>query len=94
MLLAHEPITNADQGGTNPEAGVIATRPAIAPEHHPTTVSFFGEINSRINQVIAPIEAAMLVVTQAMTPRILAPPADPPLRPKDPSQINTVPRIM
>src|SRR5438046_6748307 len=39
-LPISRPIARADMGPTNPEAGVIATRPATDPEIAPSTLGF------------------------------------------------------
>lgn len=87
-------MTTADQGGTNPDAGVIATSAATAPEHQPTTFHFLTNAYSSNNHVIPPTDAAVLVATQVITALKFAPLADPPLNPNQPNQRHTVPRTM
>jgi hypothetical protein len=84
----------ADHGGTNPEAGVIATRAATAPEHQPTTLHRLVKTRSRKSQVNPPTDAAVFVAMQVMTALKFAPFAEPPLKPNHPNQRQAVPRTM
>ena len=82
------------QGLMNPEEGVAATRPEMAPEHHPTIDHLRASLQSRMHQVAAPNIAAKLLFQQAITARRLAPKADPPLNPNHPNQRRVVPSVM
>ena len=73
---------------------MAATRPEMVPEHQPTMDHLRARRQSRITQVMAANMAVMLVFQQAMTARRLAPKADPPLKPNQPNQRKTVPRVM
>ena len=59
-MPAATPIAKEPTGPTKPEAGVMATRPATAPEQIPTTVGFLRSIHSTSIHV----NAAILEVAQ------------------------------
>jgi hypothetical protein len=88
------PRTTLAQGVMKPEAGVAATRPEMAPEHHPTMDHLRARRQSRRTQVMAANMAVKLLFQQAMTARRLAPKAEPPLKPSQPNHRNTVPRVI
>src|SRR5438067_785471 len=75
-------------GVTYPEAGVMATRPATAPEAAPRTVGFPRLIHS-VN--IQPSAAPVLVAVNALTARPLASSALPALNPNQPTQSSDAP---
>ena len=81
-------------GVTNPEAGVAATSPEIAPEHQPTIDHFRASLQSRITQVADANMAHRLVFQQAMVARRFAPNEEPPLKPSQPNQRKTVPKTI
>lgn len=77
-----------------PEAGVAATRPDIAPEHHPTIDHFLANLQSRIVHDAAANMAVRLVFQHACTALKFAPNDDPPLNPSHPNHKKTVPRTI
>src|SRR6185503_3626943 len=85
------PISTACIGSTKPDAGVIAPSPATAPEIMPSTDGLPRVHHSSSIQVSAPAEAARCVAVSAKTARELAPSAEPPLKPNQPTQSNPVP---
>src|SRR5215207_742674 len=93
-MPAPKPITTADEASTNPAAGVIATRPATAPAAAPSTLGRPSRIQVAVNQVIAPIAAAVLVTTKALAARPFAPTALPALKPNQPNQRSPAPRTV
>src|SRR5450755_5030239 len=84
-------MTMPCHGATNPEAGVIVPRPATAPEIMPSTDGLRWVVHSIAPQVRAPAQAARWVAMIAITARELAPSADPPLKPNQPTHNNPVP---
>src|SRR4029450_12524436 len=81
----------AASGVTNPEAGVIATRPATAPEAAPSIVGFPFFIHSAIIHPSAAIDAEVCVAINALDARPLAPTADPALKPNQPTHSIAAP---
>src|SRR5689334_21300518 len=90
-MPAARPITTAASGETKPEAGVIATRPATAPDAAPSIVGFPFLNHSAIIQPKAAIEAAVCVAMNALDARPLAPNADPALKPNQPTHSIAAP---
>ena len=88
------PRTTLPQGVMNPDAGVAATSPEMAPEHHPTIDHFLANRQSSMTHEIDAKAAVRLEFQHAMTARKLAPNAEPPLKPSQPNQRKTVPRVM
>src|SRR6516225_5196283 len=89
MPMANEPI-----GPTKPEAGVIATRPATAPEQMPSTVGLPRSIHSRIIQVKPAVAVAVCVTSIAMPACIPADTAEPALKPNQPTHSSEAPIIV
>src|SRR5438552_10075512 len=79
-------MTMPCHGSTKPDAGVMVPRPATAPEIMPSTEGFPRVTHSKNIQVRAPVEAARCVATIAKAARELAPSAEPPLKPYQPTQ--------
>src|SRR5215468_1885495 len=75
----------AASGVTKPDAGVIATKPATAPDAAPSMVGFPVLIHSAIIQPNAARDAAVCVAMNALEARPLAPKADPALNPNQPT---------
>lgn len=91
-----------------PAAGVIATRPAMAPVQNPTTDHLRSNRKSMINQVMAlmsvsklkhglshvthPVDPAKLVLKIARAALREAAKHEPPLNPSHPTQSSIVPR--
>src|SRR5215471_19419140 len=84
-MPAPKPITTAARGVTKPDAGVIATSPATAPEAAPNMVGFPVRIHSAIIQPSAANDAAVWVAMNALDARPFAPRADPALKPNQPT---------
>src|SRR5258708_1085396 len=80
------PISNAGIGDTNPDAGVMATNPATAPEMPPSALGFPFLIHSAHIQPRAAVAAAKCVATKALLARPDAASALPALKPKQPTQ--------
>src|ERR1700756_4028899 len=81
----------AATGLTKPHGGVIATRPATAPEAVPSTVGLPRDIHSDAIQPSAAAAAAVLVVTNAFTATPEASSALPALNPTQPNQRRPAP---
>src|SRR5215831_18866671 len=76
---------------TKPAAGVMATNPTTAPTQKPTTEGFLPLIISKNIQDSPAAAAAVLVVEKADTESVLAPRADPALKPNQPNHNKPVP---
>src|SRR6185437_7437608 len=87
-------IANAPTGPTKPDAGVIATSPATAPEQMPTTVGLPLSAHSTSIQV-KPATAVAICVTimaiPACIPALTAEPADPEQGSADKGEHHIVP---
>src|ERR1700739_2662298 len=81
-------MANAPTGPTKPDAGVIATRPATAPEQMPITVGLPFSAHSTSIQVKPATAVAICVTSIAMPACIPAVTAEPALKanPADPHQ--------
>src|SRR5215467_14217885 len=90
-MPAATPIQNAPTGPTKPEAGVIATRPATAPEQMPTTVGLPFSAHSTSIQVNPATAVAICVTSMAMPACIPAVTAEPALKPNQPTQSSEAP---
>src|SRR5947207_2074212 len=91
MMPAAKPITIAERGLTKPEAGVIATSPATAPEAAPSIVGLPVLIHSATIQPNAAKEAAVWVTTNALVASPPALKAEPALKPNQPTQSIAAP---
>src|SRR4051794_555121 len=85
------PISMPYIGVVNPEAGVITTSPATAPEIAPSTVGLPVLIHSASTHPKAAAAAAKCVVTNALLAGPFAAPALPPLKPNHPTQSSAAP---
>src|ERR1700735_5051402 len=85
------PITIEPTGPTKPEAGVIATRPATAPEQMPTTVGLPRCAHSTNIQVRAATAVAIWVTVMAIPATTPAETAEPALKPNQPTQSSEAP---
>src|SRR5215831_11396584 len=85
------PIANAPTGPTKPDAGVIATRPATAPEQMPTTVGLPLSDHSTSIQVKPAVAVAICVTSMAMPACMPADTAEPALKPNQPTQSSAAP---
>src|SRR5208337_1985846 len=83
----------AAMGVTYPAAGVIATRPATAPETNPSELGLPPWAHETSSHAIAATAVAVLVVTKALTARPFAATALPALNPNQPNHRSTAPRI-
>ena len=84
-------MTIAATGRTNPQAGVMATRPATTPDAVPSTVGLPRDIHSAAIQASAAAAAAVLVVTNALTATPDASSALPALNPNHPNHNKPAP---
>src|SRR5260370_2043536 len=84
-------MASAGIGPTNPEAGVIATSPATAPEMAPSALArpFFS--HSAALQPSAAAAVAKCVATKALVARLLAASALPALNPNQPTHSKQAP---
>src|SRR3989344_8913115 len=87
------PIAIAAIGPTNPEAGVIATRPQTAPVTVAIAEGFLFCDQESIIQVSAEAEAAIFVTTKALAANAPAERAEPALNPNQPNQRRPAPKI-
>src|SRR5438270_13183583 len=76
---------------TNPQAGVITTRPATAPEQKPSTLGLPRTIHSAIGQTKEATAVASVVVVKALAAMTSAATALPALKPYQPTQSIPVP---
>ena len=88
---AATPMTIEPPGSTKPEAGVIATRPATAPEIAPSTDGLPLAIHSANIQPSAAAAVAICVTVIAMPARPFAATADPALKPNQPTHSSEAP---
>src|ERR1043166_1468162 len=77
---------------TNPDAGVIATRPATAPEAAPTVGAFPVLIHSGMSQPSTAVAVARCVATNALPARAPEVRALPALNPNHPNHSMAAPR--
>src|SRR5712691_590993 len=80
-----------DMGPTYPEAGVMATRPATAPDAAPRTVGLPRVAHSVNIQPSAAAAVAVFVARKALAARPLASSALPALNPNQPNQSRAAP---
>ena len=80
-----KPITIECDKETNAAAGVIATKPTIAPTHALTADIFLFKKRSYKIQVIILVEEAILVLAKETTASKLAAKAEPALKPNQPN---------
>src|ERR1700754_3562093 len=79
------PMISAPPGSTKPEAGVMATRPATAPEIAPSTDGLPLAIHSANIQASAAAAVAICVTVIAIPARPFAATAEPALNPNQPT---------
>ena len=82
---AMKPMAIGEKPPTKPAHGVMATRPATAPEAAPRVVAWPSLTLSTISQPSMAAAAAMLVLTKAWAAWKLAPSAEPALKPNQPN---------
>src|SRR5499427_6622281 len=90
-MPAMKPITSAGIGPTNPAAGVIATRPATAPEIAPSALAFPFLNHSAALQPKAAAAAPKCVATNALAASPPAASALPALNPNQPTHNRQAP---
>src|SRR6202011_5466749 len=86
-------MTIAPVGSTYPQAGVITTSPATAPEQNPSTLAFPRNTYSNIAQVKDATAVARVVVVNAFAAIPSAPSALPALKPYQPTQSIPAPTM-
>src|SRR5664280_1406202 len=91
MIPAASPMPKAGMGLTKPEAGVIATSPATAPETAPSTDGLPLVIHSAKAHPRAAAAVAICVTAIAMPARPPAEVAEPALKPNQPTHSNEAP---
>src|SRR5205823_14899605 len=94
MTPAATPIIKAPRGSTKPEAGVIATSPATAPEMIPRTLGLPLTIHSANIQAKAAVAVAIWVTAIAMPALPPAVVADPALNPNQPTHNSEAPATL
>src|ERR1700730_14399933 len=85
------PMIKAPRESTKPEAGVIATSPATAPEMMPSTLGLPFNPHSTNIQVSAAVAVAIWVTAIAMPALPLAAVAEPALKPNQPTHNKEAP---
>src|SRR5580658_2900857 len=85
------PMITAESGPTKPEAGVIATSPATAPEAMPSTLGLPFATHSVNIQASAAAAVAMCVAANAMPARPSEATAEPALKPNQPTHSSDAP---
>src|ERR1700752_4106123 len=88
---AATPMTIDPPGSTKPEAGVMATSPATAPEIAPSTDGLPLAIHSANIQPKAAAAVAICVTAMAMPARPFAATAEPALNPNQPTHSSEAP---
>ena len=78
-------------GLTAPQAGVMQTKPATAPEQAPSIDGCPRKTHSAPAQATTPAAAAMCVATKAFTAAVLEPSALPALKPNQPTHSSAAP---
>src|ERR1700739_3855536 len=84
-------MISAPRGSTKPDAGVIATSPATAPEMMPSTLGFPLTAHSANIHASAAVAVAICVTAIAMPALPLAAVAEPALKPNQPTHNNDAP---
>src|ERR1700757_2692166 len=84
-------MAKAPTGPTKPDAGVIATSPATAPEQRPTTVGLPFSAHSTSIQVKPATAVAICVTSMAMPACMPAVTAEPALKPNQPTHSSEAP---
>src|SRR6185437_16644654 len=85
------PITSAPPAVTKPQAGVITTNPATAPEQKPSTLGLPRKIHSAIGHTNEATAVAIVVVMKALAATTSAATALPALKPYQPTHSMPVP---
>src|SRR5881296_2055883 len=90
-MPAARPMIIAGTGATNPDAGVIATRPATAPEMAPSALGRPRVVHSAASQPMVADAAAKCVATNALVARPFEASALPALNPNQPTHRRQAP---
>src|SRR5215510_7660584 len=88
------PMINAPRGSTKPDAGVIATKPATAPDTIPSTDGFLATIHSENIQESEAAAVAIWVAAMAIPAFTLDVTAEPALKPNQPTQRSDAPMTL
>src|ERR671924_1880111 len=91
---ARMPMIMADIGDTKPDAGVIATSPATAPEAAPTVEGLPVCAHDIRDHVTAAMPVATWVATNALVALVAAAAAEPALKPNHPTHSKAAPRTI
>src|ERR1017187_1366748 len=91
MIPAAMPIKIEPCGVTKPQAGVITTSPATAPEQNPRMLGLPLTIHSIMGHTNEPMAVAMVVVVKALAATTSAAHALPELKPYQPTHNMPVP---
>ena len=86
------PIKHAPTGPTKPAAGVMAAKPAMEAVHVPRTDTLPFSMTSRAVHTMAETDAESWVAKHANAAPAEAAPAEPPLKPNQPTHNMAVPR--
>src|SRR5262249_59670113 len=92
-IPAATPITTAPVGATYPQAGVITTSPATAPEQNPSTLGLPRSAYSSMAHVNDATAVASVVIMNAFAAIPSAARALPALNPYQPTQSKPVPTM-
>src|SRR5580765_7065553 len=92
-MPAAMPIITPPVGVTKPQAGVMTTSPATAPEQKPSTLGLPFTIHTIIGQTNEATAVASVVVVKALAAITSAATALPALNPYQPTQSMPVPTI-
>src|SRR5262245_65466077 len=90
-MPAANPMMIAERGLTKPDAGVMATRPATAPDAAPSIVGLPVFTHSATIQPSAANDAAVWVATNALVAKPPALSAEPALNPNQPTHNMAAP---
>src|SRR6202789_3402573 len=90
-MPAMRPMITAGVGPTKPDAGVMATRPATAPEAIPRTLGLPLLTHSANIQLRAAAAVAIWATRRALPARPSAAPAEPALKPNQPTHNSEAP---
>src|SRR6266487_1231758 len=88
------PMITAPLADTNPQAGVITTKPATAPEQNPRTLGLPRVTHSAIGQTKDATAVASVVVVKALAAIPSAATALPALKPYQPTHNIPVPTMV
>src|SRR5487761_2103925 len=91
IVPAARPIQSEPWGVTKPQAGVITTRPATAPEQNPSTLGLPLTSHSHIGHTNEATAVAIVVVVKAFAATTSAAQALPELKPYQPTHSIPVP---